>query len=1420
MRPEAECGDNGLYVIDKEYRIVHFNQLVKSSFPEIACGALCYNVFCGEYAPCRECPLSKEGNRSTILYNKLLHRWLECSTAVGEWPGKGLCNFVFTRRIDEGNKNLFYNLTSLSVYDELFELNITRNTYKILYHLKGKYMIPAEEGELDSMLEQVAYGEMIHPGDRDAFLKFWNLDNLLPRLGESGGNNVLRGEFRKRKTDGEYCWVAQIVVPLLQGDSGDRIVMCFIQDIDAQVKEDQWGRRKDGRQEDTLDVLTGLYKRSVFFREAQHFLAGVLRSGYCLMTIDIEHFKLFNSWYGEEEGDKLLADIGRHLQKVQESGLGIAGYIGEDDFCVILPREDTVLKELQEGILEYVKQYGNNAGFFPAFGLYAIEDQEDSVSRMYDRASIALATVKGNYGQRARWYDVRMKQEMEENLVMLSEVQKGLSNGEFTFYTQPKCNMATGRIVGMESLVRWIHPEKGIIPPKDFIPLLENNGFITNLDLYIWEAVCSKVQEWIRQGKNAVPVSVNVSRVDIYTLDVVQTFRDLVHKYGLEPRFLEIEITESAYAEDSQIITGVVEDLRKAGFTVLMDDFGSGYSSLNMLKDVNVDVLKIDMKFLEMKVESAGKGLGILEAIINMARLMGLRLIAEGVETREQMDFLLDAGCLYGQGYYFYRPMPVEKLESLLEREENIDFRGIKAKQMESLNVRELLGGGMFSEAVVNNILGGIAFYDVYEGQVEIICVNEQYYRVTGSNPVDLEAHRKEGMRYVYEDDRQKLLDIFGEAFRSPVNGGKGKVRRLSGKGNTLWVQLHVFFIKEQDGHRMYYASLSDVTEQTLREHKLESSQRALSAVVHISENDKAFMKLTEENRRTAASIFAQMSPGGMIGGYCEDGFPLYFANNEMVKLLGYDSYEELAEAISEKVINTIHPDDRERVAGDIGPRYYAGLEYTTTYRMPKKDGSWFWTLDKGRVICAEDGRLAIVSACTDISETMMAQQRLAEINARLLRQNQELHFLNYDMPGGYHRCADTPDYDFLYISNRFLEIFGYTREEIRERFQDKFMNMVHPEDRRMVKEGVEVLSKRETDEHLEYRMKGKNGYIWVLDQSIYLEYEGKTMLQGMVLDVSKEVALRNKMRLLMDHISENIVLARYKEDTISYEIIANGMYRDLGYTWQEYEKHLKEQKYEQMITDRDKKRIRVKLMDAIRDKGDFNHIFPIFLPQKGEQWINLNAGYIGEEEGSIVFLFTYGDVSDLKQQGLNEALAGVVSTDSLTGLFNRQTAIPRINLYLSSMQGETAALIMFDLDNFKLANDVFGHAYGDTMISDNARKLKQFFRREDIICRIGGDEFLILCKNIKEEDLINKLSRVVETMVVCCKNGNRDIRFSISAGYAMIPDQGTGFDELYRKADIALFAAKMEGKSSFRKYAPSMKEIRYELADRKNSGE
>lgn len=176
-------------------------------------------------------------------------------------------------------------------------------------------------------------------------------------------------------------------------------------------------------------------------------------------------------------------------------------------------------------------------------------------------------------------------------------------------------------------------------------------------------AGCQTLQDWIKSGHRVIPISVNVSSVDIYAIDVVEHFKNLVRKYGLPPEYVELEITESAYVEEYKVITGVAEALRNAGFTVLMDDFGSGYSSLNMLKDVNVDVLKIDMKFLKMDENTMDKGMGILEAVTRMANIMGLRMIAEGVETEDQINYLLNMGCIYGQGYFFYKPLPVEEIK-------------------------------------------------------------------------------------------------------------------------------------------------------------------------------------------------------------------------------------------------------------------------------------------------------------------------------------------------------------------------------------------------------------------------------------------------------------------------------------------------------------------------------------------------------------------------------------------------------------------------------------------------------------------------------------------------------------------------------------------------------------------------------------
>ena len=275
-----------------------------------------------------------------------------------------------------------------------------------------------------------------------------------------------------------------------------------------------------------------------------------------------------------------------------------------------------------------------------------------------------------------------MLSRLKKQRQLLSELEHALKNHEFCFFLQPKCNSMTRAIVGMEALVRWNHPTRGCVPPSEFMPLLESTGLVTQLDQYIWESVCKTLHKWQESGSNLVPVSVNVSVVDIVNLDVPQIFSNLVEKYQLEPKLLLAEITETMLAENASLVENTIQGLHRKGFSVMMDDFGSGYSSLNMLKDTNVDAIKLDMKLIDMNQQNHSKGVQIVESVINMAHRLNLPIIAEGVETPEQVSMLQAADCLYTQGYYFFKPMPVENAEKLLAQPNNADYWDIRRDLM------------------------------------------------------------------------------------------------------------------------------------------------------------------------------------------------------------------------------------------------------------------------------------------------------------------------------------------------------------------------------------------------------------------------------------------------------------------------------------------------------------------------------------------------------------------------------------------------------------------------------------------------------------------------------------------------------------------------------------------------------------------
>lgn len=297
----------------------------------------------------------------------------------------------------------------------------------------------------------------------------------------------------------------------------------------------------------------------------------------------------------------------------------------------------------------------------------------------------------------------------------LDDINQAFDNNEFCFYLQPKCNAETGAIVGAEALVRWNHPEYGLVSPGEFIPLLERESMVTRFDLFIWRSVCEMLSRWDGEGRNLVPVSVNVSMTDIEAIDVARVLGDLLDRFSIDARLLQVEITESAIAHNMDVVEETIRDLHARGIAVLMDDFGSAYSSLNMLKDINVDAIKLDMKFVDLNADNAAKGLKIIESVIDMAYQLRLSIIAEGAQTAEQVSKLRALGCMYIQGYYFYRPLTVGKMEDLLEhRPDDQHFWNISKDLMHrdyrmSTNGRSMLESSSLSAHIFEILNKGVA---------------------------------------------------------------------------------------------------------------------------------------------------------------------------------------------------------------------------------------------------------------------------------------------------------------------------------------------------------------------------------------------------------------------------------------------------------------------------------------------------------------------------------------------------------------------------------------------------------------------------------------------------------------------------------------------------------------------------------------
>lgn len=415
-----------------------------------------------------------------------------------------------------------------------------------------------------------------------------------------------------------------------------------------------------------IDMLTGLHRPSEFMRRANAFLEARRDGTWCIATVDMGHMRLFNEWHGQAEGDRVLADVGTVLKDIENADMGVAGYWGQDDFCVLIPFKHITVHQIYNRVREAVARHDDGVGFWPSMGVYPIDSNEEITIDAQAKAMFTNRRAKNDFKERIA---VFRPEEYEHEVAFhhtLTEFQYALSNGRITYYLQPQVDMETGEIIGAEALTRWIDKDGSLISPATFIPALEESGFVVTLDKYIWQGVASWLRERINRGLRVVPVSLNVSRVDILACDVAEHMGALAAQYNLPPELMRIEITETAYTGESEAVDKLTADLHTRGFSTYMDDFGTGQSTLAMLKNVNVDVIKLDRTFVPTDRDQ-GRSTRIISSMLEMAQSLHLPVVVEGVETNEQASMLRHMGARYAQGFLYYRPMPAKDFEALLD---------------------------------------------------------------------------------------------------------------------------------------------------------------------------------------------------------------------------------------------------------------------------------------------------------------------------------------------------------------------------------------------------------------------------------------------------------------------------------------------------------------------------------------------------------------------------------------------------------------------------------------------------------------------------------------------------------------------------------------------------------------------------------
>ena len=844
----------------------------------------------------------------------------------------------FFGEAEDGCTSLLEELNRTS-YDERMEIDLRSGKFRIVDHVHGKYAGILTEGDFNR-LYQYAVDNFVHPDDSEDYRRLLNPDTLAERLRDAEAPGMLTGKFRLKGADGSWIWTRQLILAGADLGLPEWLVCCYVYDVRQQKERSLGARISDAGNTAHYEEVTGLLEGTAFFRAAQQRLPE-LGTGWCVMDVLIDHYKHYTDWYGLESSRYLLSRIGEALRVFAERNGGMPGYLGQEEFCLLAPYDETNVQELFDSLQEIITSVSLIEGFSPIIGIAPVDGSSTQLTEYFNHAALTAETMRGDFRTRIAQYDAELHRKNAEEYRILCEFQSSLDNGDITFFLQPQVRASSGKIVGAESLARWRRSDGSLTPPPVFIPVLEKYGLITQLDMFIWEEVCRWQQRMKRSGRKLLPISVNVSQKDISSLDIPSCLSSLLERYELPASCLKVEITESSYAGDYAQVREITERLQELGFTVLMDDFGSGYSSLNMLRSLNMDVIKLDAQFLQ---NSERKDVNILESIINMTKNLSTPIIVEGVETAAQMEFLEGLGCRYMQGFHFYRPMPAADFEELTADERRVDLRGFQFKANQQLTVREFMDENVFTDTMLNNVLGPVVFYR-WDGaeNIDIIRFNEQFYELVGIESEEFHRRKDHIQNTLYPGDEKVFTGLLAEAVEQWAIGSRGVVRSYRPNGALVWLNLRMFYMYDDAKGKVFYASAQDITE---------------------------------------TQVINSEMPGAYYRCSLEENFEFLYISRNFQKLTGF-SEREIRVLFDNCLVQMVHPADVPLLRQQAEQIANGTLDRFQPYRIRRRQGDYIYVAEHSQ-ISDRFGALCWQCMVMDVSEVMRLRNQMRVLSRHL----------------------------------------------------------------------------------------------------------------------------------------------------------------------------------------------------------------------------------------------------------------------------------------------------------------------------------------------------------------------------------------------------------------------------------------------------